>query len=653
MAENQGLPAGPQALTFAYEGEAHFRRLLEKLPAGAYTCDSNGLITYYNQTAVQIWGRAPKLNNPVDRWCGSFKLFSTDGTPITHDQCWMALALKTDAEFTGREIVVERPDSQRVTALAHAPPIRDASGKLLGAVNVLVDVTGLKQAEVAQARLAAIVESSHDAIVSKTLDGIILSWNSGAERLFGYTADEAVGRPITMIIPPDRLGEEREILRRIRRGDWIDHFETVRVAKSGRKLDISLTVSPIRDSAGRIVAASKVARDISDRKRSEESLREIDRRKDEFLATLAHELRNPLAPIRNAVQILQTQGSLGPALEWARDVIDRQSRQLSRLVDDLLDVSRITRGKLELRKARVELREVLHVAIETSRPLIDASGHEFVVTMPPEPVYLDGDTTRLAQVVANLLNNAAKYTDRGGRIELSAERHGSDAVISVHDTGIGIAPDVLPRVFDRFTQAERSLARAQGGLGVGLTLVRQLVAMHGGSVEAHSEGLGRGSTFTVRLPVLIASQAVARAAQPDDPAAAGGGLRILVVDDNRDAAASLSMLLRIMGHETITAHDGIEAVAVADDFRPDVALLDIGLPKRNGFDVARDIRSRAWGGRVVLIAATGWGQESDRLKSKEAGFDHYLVKPVDPAGLIQLLASLGQAKREHRPVRAG
>jgi signal transduction histidine kinase/CheY-like chemotaxis protein len=529
--QDEASPA-PQAESPLHSGELHFRRLLEKLPAAAYTCDLDGLITYFNPQAVKLWGRAPKLNDPVDRFCGSFKLFAAaDGSPITHDQCWMALTLRNNRAYNGHEILVERPDGQRLTVLAYANPIHDESGKLLGAVNVLVDISDRKQAEDENARLYA-------------------------------------------------------------------------------------------------------------------RLQEHDRRKDEFLATLAHELRNPLAPIRNAVHILASEGPPDPALQWARDVIDRQVRQMARLVDDLLDLSRVSTGKLELRKAPIDLREVLHAAAETSRPVIEACGHEFIVHLPQEPVCLDADLTRLAQVVSNLLNNAAKYTERGGRVWLTAERQGSDAVVTVRDTGVGIHADMLPRVFDMFTQVERSLDRSRGGLGIGLTLVKRLVEMHGGSVTAHSDGPDRGSTFTVRLPVVLG--AAPRADRDAEPPVAVSSLRLLVVDDNADAAASLAMLLRLMGNDVRTAHDGLEAVALAEEFRPDVALLDIGLPRLNGYEAAREIRRRPWGGTMVLIAATGWGQEADRQRSKEAGFDHHLVKPVDPAALTRLLASLEQAVRERR-----
>lgn len=503
-------------------GEMEFRRLLEKLPAGAYTCDPDGLITYFNQHAVDLWGRAPKLNDPCDRFCGSFKLYAVDGTPLRHDQCWMALALRNRKEYNSQEIVVERPDGRRMTVLAHANPICDDSGVLRGCVNVLVD--------------------------------------------------------------------------------------------------------------------------ISDRKRDEVALREADRSKDEFLATLAHELRNPLAPVRNAVQILRGQTASSAEGQWAVDLIERQMQQMTRLIDDLLDVSRITRNRIELRRERVDLIKALEVAVETSRPIIDLAGHELTLDLVPQPLYVEADVTRLAQAIANLLNNAAKYTEHRGHISLLAERQGSDAVITVRDDGIGISPEMLPRIFDMFTQVDRSIARSQGGLGIGLTLVKRLIDLHGGTISARSAGPGKGSEFIVRLPLLI------EAATNDPPTLNLGRssrkaspLRVAIVDDNRDAANSLALVLKMSGHDVRTAYDGEDGVMLATDFRPDVVLLDIGMPRLNGYEAAQAIRRKDWGGGVTLIALTGWGQESDKQRSSEAGFDHHLVKPVDPDALLDLLASVHPA----------
>ena len=369
------------------------------------------------------------------------------------------------------------------------------------------------------------------------------------------------------------------------------------------------------------------------------ALAEADRRKDEFLATLAHELRNPLAPIRNGLQVIRLAGANG-TVEQARIMMDRQLTQMVRLVDDLLDVSRITRGKLELRTERVELRAVIDSAVETARPLIEQAGHELIVAVPDEPTVVDGDTTRLAQVVSNLLTNSAKYTHRGGHIRLTVERANGAVAVSVTDDGIGIPPAMLGRVFEMFTQVDRTLEKTTGGLGIGLSLVKGLVEMHGGTIEARSEGEGRGSEFVVRLPV-----ATSGAGEPDrtDGEAVGvepsGRRRILVVDDNVDSADSLAQLLELLGNEVRTANDGAAGIGAARTFRPDVVLMDIGMPKMNGYEACRHIRGQAWGREMVLVALTGWGQEDDRRKSSDAGFDSHLVKPVDAAALMKLLAN--------------
>jgi PAS domain S-box-containing protein len=380
----------------------------------------------------------------------------------------------------------------------------------------------------------------------------------------------------------------------------------------------------------------------AERKRLEGELRlrvgelaDADRRKDEFLAMLAHELRNPLAPVRNALQILRTKCGGDPLVDRMGDMMTRQVGHMARIVDDLLDVSRFTSGKVNIRKERVELAVVVSRAVETCRALIDSRGHDLDTLLPPEPVYLDADPTRLAQVLSNLLNNAAKYTEEGGQIRLAAYRDSDDVVISVRDTGTGIPGDVLPHIFDLFAQDTRSLDRAEGGLGIGLTLVRRLVELHGGSVKASSEGPGTGSEFLVRLPALtgnVLSQAVGSIV-PEQPARVAPR-RILIVDDNVDSAESLALLLNLNGHDVHTAGDGPSALLAAQAHRPEVILLDIGLPRMDGYEVARRLRQDF--PPMILIAMTGYGQDDDRRKARAAGFDHHLVKPVDPNELVSL-----------------
>jgi signal transduction histidine kinase/ActR/RegA family two-component response regulator len=387
------------------------------------------------------------------------------------------------------------------------------------------------------------------------------------------------------------------------------------------------------------------AADLVERNRFEQALRDADRRKDEFVATLAHELRNPLAPIRNAVQVLRIKKVSDPELCSARDIVDRQVQQMARLVDDLLDVSRITRGKVQLRKERIELSNAVRSAVEAVRPLIDAQAHQLTVTLPSAPVHLHADPIRLAQIFSNLLHNAAKFTEKGGHIWLTVEPQRDVVVVSVRDTGIGIAAEHLPHLFNMFSQVVPALQRSQGGLGIGLALVKGLVELHGGNVEVRSAGSGKGSEFTVRLP---ADETQEKTEAESDGEAEKTTTQpkccILVADDLRDTAESLAMMLRLAGHEVQTANDGLEAVQAAAAFRPDIALLDIGMPKMNGYEAARSIRREPWGKNIVLIAVTGWGQEDDKRRAVEAGFDHHLTKPVSPGALEKLLVAVASSR---------
>jgi two-component system, chemotaxis family, CheB/CheR fusion protein len=539
-------------------------------------------------------------------------------------------------------------------------------------VAVLVnDVTVRKANEEGRARLAAIVASSEDAIVSKDLNGIITSWNQGAERLFGYRADEAIGQSVTLLIPQDRLDEEPSVIARIRNGESVNQ-ETVRRRKDGSLVHVSLSVSPILNDEGRIVGASKIARDVTERNRTEELLHAADRHKNEFLAMLAHELRNPLSPILVSIAILRRdqeregpgssraeRGGPGSAVDadadrqqrhdHALDVLQRQVGQMVRLVDDLLDAGRISQGKIELRRERVELSAVLGDTVEAARPMCDRADHQLSVTLPPAPVFLDADPARLTQIVGNLLNNACKFTPRGGRISLEAERDNrGDAsaatphvLIRVRDSGIGIAAHQRDSIFNIFTQLDTSLGRAVSGLGIGLTLVKRLTEMHGGTVEVRSPGVGHGSEFIIRLPIASDMEG-APPRSKDSESLEIPPLRILIVDDNRDATDTLAQLLTLAGHQTQTAHDGRTAVVDADSFRPDVILLDIGLPELDGYEAARRIRQAEKDGhRPLLVAVTGWGQDEDRKRARDVGFDAHVVKPVDAQSLDQLFRDFG------------
>jgi signal transduction histidine kinase/ActR/RegA family two-component response regulator len=404
----------------------------------------------------------------------------------------------------------------------------------------------------------------------------------------------------------------------------------------GTVLYVQNDVEPLYDAEGAVCGCVSVCVDMTERTQVEAVLRDADRRKDEFLATLSHELRNPLAPIRNALALVRRAGDDRAMSDKALSIMERQLQQLVRLTDDLLDVSRVTRNRIELRRDTIDLRSVLQSAIETTQPLIDAAGHSLIVALPETPLLVNADLTRLAQAFSNLLNNAAKYTDRGGTIAVTASSDKTDAVVTIRDSGIGIPPALLSRIFDMFTQVDHSSQRSRGGLGIGLTLAQRLVELHAGRIEAASAGPGTGTTFTTRLPLAMVglqqSLALDRSASPMAPC------RVLVAEDIADAAEMLRMMLECMGHDVRVASDGVEAVSVATDFHPQVALLDIGMPRMDGYEAARRIRA-ALGSQVVLVALTGWGQEDDKRRSRDAGFDHHLTKPADPDVLENLIAT--------------
>jgi len=793
--------------------EHQFHLLLDALDVAAYLCDAAGRITYCNPAAAGLWGVTPRPDEARDRFCGPGRPFDREGHPIEREQCWAARTIRDDVESGPEQIRIVRPDGRERSVLARSNPLHDADGRVIGAVCLLVDVSAQKEAEEAEARLAAIVEASSDAILSRSLDGRVLTWNSGAARMFGFAPEETIGKSTDPTLPPEAHDDDTRLLGRIAHGEPVEPYEARRLTSRGDPLRVSIAQSPIHDHEGRVIGTSIVERDVTEQNRMVESLvsvknelatqladlrrlhalsvrlwtttelrpimedvlrtaaavegaplgllslcdpeqevlrigasvgfdaeylmkvsaaplgaggcgacyerrervvvedvetdpifadwreqarrvgyrsahstplitctgkivgvlsvyfrerhrpsdramhfadlcarqaadsienarlygdlREADRAKDEFLAVLAHELRNPLSPIRNSAELLRLLPTDSNESRSALEVINRQVGHMTRLIEDLLDVARITGGKLELRRSRILLSEVVDVATETSRALLEEKQQPLHVVLPGRRVFLDADLTRLAQVVANLLNNASKFSPPGSPIALTATWDHGEVTISVRDAGIGIPEEGLTRIFEIFCQA--STDRTQGGLGIGLTLVKRLTEMHGGTVRALSGGPGKGSEFVVRLP----------AAGPEtngksDPAAAGAGEpapvhRILIVDDNRDAADSLGMILRIKGSDVRIAYDGREALAVAREFRPTVVLLDIGLPSMSGYDVARELRKLAETADALLIATTGWSQPSDRERSRQAGFDHHLVKPIEPAVLLALL----------------
>lgn len=512
------------------------------------------------------------------------------------------------------------------------------------------ELTARRQTERAAQQLAAIVAHSNDAILSMSLDGIITNWNVGAERLYGYTADEIIGQHIAKLVPKIVHFEEPAILDRIRQGELIEHYETVRQRKDGSIVDISLTVSPIKDRHGKIVGISKIARDISDKKRADEILRrqnreleEIDTKKNEFLAMLGHELRNPLAAIQNAADLLgeETEES---TRRWATSVVRRQIGSLARMVDDLVDVSRITSGRIELRRDNVDLCPIIRRAVETVRPLIEERQHRIRLSIPNETLFISGDSARLEQLLVNLLTNSAKYTDPAGLIELTATREHENIAVTVKDNGIGITPDLLSHIFELFVQDKRGLDRSRGGLGIGLALAKRLAEMHSGTLTATSDGPGLGSAFTLVLPALSAPSKQKDAA-PELPIDISNGnelgvptsRRILIVDDNKDSAHSVSRLLKRRGHEVRVVHDGFSALAIATHFEPDAFLLDLGLPGLDGYQLATRLRHAGFT-KALFVAISGYAQPQDIERSRAAGFHHHLAKPVDIERIKEVLA---------------
>ncbi|MFL6237425.1 MAG: ATP-binding protein [Thermoanaerobaculia bacterium] len=496
-----------------------------------------------------------------------------------------------------------------------------------------------------------IVDAVEDyAILTMDPEGKVASWNSGAQRLLGYEAEEILGYDGACFFTPEDVQKgvpEQELRKAAETGRAADDRWHVR--KNGSYFFASGITTSLRDAQGALLGFVKIMRDRTDRKRLDEELRNradalarADTEKDEFLAVLAHELRNPLAPVFYALRLLDEKPLDDPNRWYIRRIVDRQMRRLARLIDDLLDVSRIRTGKVELRKSRVDLNSVVGHAVEVARPLAEDRGHTLDVSLPPEPVWLEADPVRLEQVFTNLLSNAVKFTEDGGSISLGAERQGQEVVVRVKDTGVGIPPDLLPRIFDLFTQGDRSIDRSRDGLGIGLTLSRRLVELHGGMIEAHSDGVGRGSELVVRLPAFlyhtappdeepVPEQAAERSSRP---------LRVLVVDDSEDTTELLGTLLEMAGHSIQVAHTGPSALEAAAAFRPDAIILDIGLPGLDGYQVAQRLREDPALKSVTLIAATGYGQEEDLRRSREVGFDQHLVKPIDPGELQRLLAEL-------------
>jgi PAS domain S-box-containing protein len=618
--------------------EERFALALRHSHTGAWDYDLVAGCAVWSETLHEIAGLAPQTPLTKETILGLIHPDDRDAV-FAATRPLIAEAREVTLEF--RILSPTRGERWIFVAGKGTPGDNGLMSRLAG---IARDVTDEKRAEealrVVQQQLQLVADTMDAPVTRCSRDYRYLWVNKPYAQWLGRSPEELLGQPIAEIIGQKAFEHLKPHFDRVLSGQRVQYEELVNFFGRGPRW-ISATYSPTFDGQGAADGWVAVVIDIHERKQLEEALRDSDRRKDAFLATLAHELRNPLAPIRSNLAILKAKASPDPDLAWSRDVIDRQLGQMVRLLDDLLDVSRISRDKLELRKEQVDLASIVQSAIETSRPWIDAAEHELAVDLPKQPLVVDADPVRMAQVLSNLLNNAAKYTQRGGHICLRAERQGSVAVLTVADNGMGIAPEMFPHLFEMFSQAGPALARSQGGLGIGLSLAKGLVELHGGSIEAHSEGPGRGSQFVIRLPGVVheavrpappTSKSEARVKQPPR--------RVLVVDDNRDGADSLARMLRLMGHDVHLAYDGQQGVEAAVALLPEVVFLDIGMPKLNGYEAAQLIRTEHVSRDMVLIALTGWGREEDRHKSRSAGFDYHLVKPADVATISRLLAEL-------------
>ncbi|MCE9562147.1 MAG: PAS domain S-box protein [Planctomycetes bacterium] len=664
--------------------EDRFRQLADAMPQIVWTARPDGYIDYSNRRWFEFTGSTERIGN--DEWA---KIVHPADLPPASLR-W-AESIRSGAAFEMELRLMDRNTRGYRWHLIRTVPVRNETGDIAHWYGTSTDIHQQKRSGDA-ARFLAHASASLAALVDEesTLQkvaGLAVPFFADWATIDLAEGDGTLRRVAVAHVDPSKVELAREMHRRFPPDPTTTHgvWNILRTGKSELVSEITdaLLVESVKDAEllgimrelglksymgvplrvrGKtlgvitfIAAESGVLYDASDLAVAEDlahraaiamentelyrELRETDRRKDEFLATLAHELRNPLAPIRNGLQIMRLAGNNKESVERTHGIMERQLGQMVRLVDDLLDLSRISRGKIELRKERIELASVVSSALETCDPAIKQQGHELTLKLPEEPVYIDGDRTRLAQSLCNLLGNAVKYSDKGGHIWLTVERQGGEAVVSVKDAGVGIAAPMLPRVFDMFTQVDRTLEKSQGGLGIGLAIVKRLVEMHDGRIEARSEGQGKGSEFVIRLP--LAPLSVRKRPVESEAMPVGGAAcrRILVVDDNVDAASSLAVMLDIMGHEVRTAHDGESGIELAAAFRPDLILMDIGMPRLNGYDACRRIREQPWGRNIEVVALTGWGQADDRRKSQEAGFDRHMVKPVDIDLLTKLLAT--------------
>ena len=538
-------------------------------------------------------------------------------------------------EFANRALVAEVTERRETQTQLHELN-ETLEQRVLERTEALLERTKFEEAQREQLRASeefnrSLMEGTADCVQVLDLEGRLLHLNgAGMRQLEVEDFVPVCGKHLWSLWPEESGELLRNAVEQARAGAPAS-FTALRATSTGTRKWWNVSVSPVCDSTnGQVVRILAVSRDVTEAREIEQALRASDEQKDNFIATLAHELRNPLAPIRNAVHVMRQTEAAGTRLAWCRDVIDRQVAQMSRLLEDLLDVSRYARSKLTLRRDALDMANVIAHAMEIARPWIDQGGQTLKVTLPSEPIVINGDLARLAQVISNLLINAAKYTGSDGQIQLSAFQERDEVVVSVKDDGIGIAAEHLSRVFEMFSQVPSAKSHSDGGLGIGLSLARGLVEMHGGRLNAYSAGLGKGSEFVVRLPLTNGTRSPEVSAAPAEAnPSAVRKCRILVVDDSHDSADSLTLVLQSDGHEVYTAYDGEKAIVMAQQYRPDVALIDLGMPKVDGYEVCRRVRAQPWGVKMLLIAQTGWGQEFDRRRTEHAGFDHHLVKPLD------------------------
>jgi len=633
--------AGPRLS--AHREALSYRLMVESVRDYAiFMLDPRGIVMSWNEGAAAITGYTP------DEIIGSH--FSRFYPKEAIERGWPAHELSR-AAADGRiedENWRVRKDGSLFWANVVITAMRAPDGTLLGFSKITRDLTDKRRAEQALARseerFRLLVEGVRDyAIFMLDRNGFVTSWNAGAERISGWTSTQILGKhfshfysseDIALHKPWKQIAEARESGRVTDEG-W-------RARNDGSLFWAGSVMTALHDDEGRPYGFAHVMQDLTTRRHAE-ALADRAQRTHEFVAMLAHELRNPLAPIRNAVELMGRKGLGDPVLEAMRQTIDRQSALLTRIIDEFLDVNRIASGKFTVTKEPVELAEIVSHAIETARPLIDAQGHRLTVDVPGAPLRLVGDALRLTQVLVNLLNNAAKYTPRGGSIVLEVKRRRSDVEISVKDDGRGIAASDVERIFDLFTQVDPEALRGQGGLGVGLALVRRIVELHGGIVQARSEGLGKGSEFIVHLPFTVGKPPTPLEARPPEPETYDNRFRVLVVDDNKDAADSLQLLLEAIGQDVITVYDGRAALDAVEKFHPDIVMLDLGMPMMSGYDVAEGIRTLSGIRQPILAAVTGWGQETDRVRTRSAGFEYHLVKPVELDALRRLLENAADA----------